>query len=106
MANTKTRGVRIPDREWLPAQASADKRGRTMADIIRDAVRQEAAKHTFRAWVQLEGRYWIIRIPIIDGITQARTKREIELMAKDLVAVTLDIPTAEAKVEILEGVPE
>lgn len=112
MANTKTRGVRIPGYEWNPAAASVARRGKTMADIIRDAVRREAANYTFQAWVERDGNWWMIRIPMladddgIGGLTQARTKSEIELMAKELVAVTLDIPTANAKVQILDGIPE
>lgn len=112
MANTRTHGVRIPGYEWNPAAASVARRGKTMADIIRDAVRQEAAKHTFRAWVNREGNYWIIRIPMLadddgmGGVTQARTRAEVEKMAKELVAITYDIPNTEAKVEILEGKPE
>jgi hypothetical protein len=62
--------------------------------------------HTYQAWVQRENRWWMIRIPEIDGITQARNKAEVELMAKDLVAISLDIPVDSVSVELLRGAPE
>lgn len=42
---------------------------------------------TYTAQVERDGRYWLIRVPQIDRCTQARSLREVETMARDLVAV-------------------
>lgn len=55
----------------------------------------------YEATVTHEGKYWIIDIPEIDALTQARSESEVELMARQLVAVTKDIPLADAKVKII-----
>lgn len=39
-----------------------------------------------------EGRFWLIRIPELDGATQALAEDEIPDMARDYIAVTLDVP--------------
>jgi len=47
---------------------------------------------TYTATVTREGRWWMVAIPEIDGLTQARRIDEAELMARELIAVTLDVP--------------
>lgn len=42
--------------------------------------------------VTRDGRWWMIEVPAIDGLTQARRISEIEEMARSLIAVTLDVP--------------
>lgn len=39
-----------------------------------------------------DGKFWFIRIPEIDGVTQARTRDEIPAMARDYIAITLEVP--------------
>lgn len=36
---TKTRGIRIPDDEWVAAQETAERRGETVTDEVRRALR-------------------------------------------------------------------
>lgn len=45
MAVTPVRNVRIPDEEWLAAQAAAADRGETMTDVIRRALREYVTSH-------------------------------------------------------------
>lgn len=45
----------------------------------------------YTAEVQRDGRYWLIRVPEVDRWTQARSLREVETMARDLVAVMRDV---------------
>lgn len=47
---------------------------------------------TYDVDVTREGRWWMITIPDIDGLTQARRVGEIEGVARSLIAVTLDVP--------------
>ena len=35
----------------------------------------------------LDGKFWIIEIPAIDGITQARSVKEIDVMVRDLISI-------------------
>jgi len=43
-----------------------------------------------------EGDWWVVRVPGLDAnYTQARTLEEVEEMARDLIALTLDIDETE-----------
>lgn len=48
--------------------------------------------------VTREGRWWMISVPAIDGLTQARRLSEIEPMARSLIAVTADIPASHVEI--------
>lgn len=47
---------------------------------------------TYDIEVTRDGRWWMIRIPALDGLTQAEFPGEIEDMARDYIAVTTDTP--------------
>ncbi|MCK2031776.1 hypothetical protein [Microbacterium sp. KSW4-4] len=47
---------------------------------------------TYAVTAERDGKFWFIRIPELDGVTQARTDAEISVMARDYIAVTLDVP--------------
>ncbi|NHI20790.1 hypothetical protein H9L10_11715 [Phycicoccus endophyticus] len=49
---------------------------------------------TYSARVQREGSLWLIRVPEVDREAQARTLREVEAMARDLVAVVREVDPA------------
>ncbi len=49
--------------------------------------------------VERDGKFWLIRIPEIDGVTQARTRDEIPDMARDYIAITLDVPVDSIQLE-------
>lgn len=55
---------------------------------------------TYRANVHREGKWWLVEVPAIDGLTQARRLSEAQLMARELVAVTLGVPLSEVEVEV------
>jgi hypothetical protein len=50
-----------------------------------------AAVNTYKATATREGRWWVVEVDGI-GVTQGRTVTEAEEMARDLVAVMLDVP--------------
>ena len=45
---------------------------------------------TYTARVNREGKWWMIRVPDIDGLTQARRLGEAEEMARSLIAITTE----------------
>jgi hypothetical protein len=47
---------------------------------------------TYRAEVARQGKWWMVRVPEIDGLTQARRFSEVEEMARSLLAISLDVP--------------
>jgi hypothetical protein len=47
---------------------------------------------TYDATVTRDGKWWMIAIPEIEGLAQARRLSEAEQMAREYVAVTLDVP--------------
>jgi len=55
---------------------------------------------TYDVKVTRDGRWWMIEIPEVDGLTQARRLDEVETMARELIAVTLDVPLSEVVVSV------
>src|SRR5664279_652650 len=51
--------------------------------------------------VTREGKWWMIDVPAVDGLTQARRLSEIKDMAVSLIAVTLDVPASQVGVNIV-----
>ena len=51
-----------------------------------------AEVRTYHAEVDRDGNFWRIRVPEVGRTTQARTLREVEPMARDLIAIMDDIP--------------
>lgn len=56
---------------------------------------------TYDVTVTREGKWWMIHVPALDGLTQARRLSEIKSMAVSLIAVTLDVPSSTVGVEIV-----
>jgi hypothetical protein len=56
--------------------------------------------HEYKVEVTRDGRWWMIHIPEIDGLTQARRVDEIEDMARSLIAVSTDTPLREISIRI------
>ncbi len=53
--------------------------------------------------VTREGRWWMVSIPEIDGLTQARRLSEAEQMAREYIAVTLDVRFSTVHVSVKLG---
>lgn len=51
--------------------------------------------------VAREGKWWMIDVPAIDGLTQSRRLSEIKKMAVSLIAITLDVPASQVSVNIV-----
>ena len=47
-----------------------------------------------------DGKWWMVEIPALNGLTQARRFTEVEHMARDFIALTLDVPIESVAVEI------
>ncbi|GAB2606359.1 hypothetical protein [Kribbella endophytica] len=54
----------------------------------------------YDAVVTRDGRWWMIEIPEMDGLTQARRLDDVEKMAREYIAVTLDIPMSQVDVSV------
>lgn len=55
---------------------------------------------TYDINVTREGKWWMIEIPEIDGLTQARRVSEIEDMARSFIAVDTDTPISEVAIRV------
>ncbi|HME79550.1 MAG TPA: HicB family toxin-antitoxin system [Mycobacterium sp.] len=54
----------------------------------------------YKVKVERDGRWWMIHVPEIDQITQARRINEIEDMARSLIAISTDQPISEITVHV------
>ncbi|AQY01619.1 hypothetical protein [Microbacterium foliorum] len=50
--------------------------------------------------LERDGKFWLIRIPELDGVTQARTHDEVPDMARDYIAITLDVPADSFEISV------
>ena len=57
--------------------------------------------NTYAVSVTREGRWWMVRVPEIDQVTQARRLSEVTKAARELIAVTLDVPMSTVGVRVL-----
>jgi hypothetical protein len=65
------------------------------------------APATYRVVVAREGKWWMVHIPELDALTQARRLGAVESMARSLIALTLDIaPDSFAVAVELEAVED
>ncbi|VXC31417.1 conserved hypothetical protein [Microbacterium sp. 8M] len=56
---------------------------------------------TYDAVIRPVGKWWMVSIPELDGLTQARSAKDAHDMAKDYIAVTLDVPADSFDVRIV-----
>lgn len=55
---------------------------------------------TYDAIVTREGRWWMIELPSVGGVTQARRVAEVRLMAREYIAVTLGVKLEDVDVAL------
>ena len=55
---------------------------------------------TYHADVERDGKVWRVRVPKVQRTTQARNLREVEPMARDLIAIMDDIPADSFNVNV------
>src|SRR5690242_12249858 len=55
---------------------------------------------TYEVTVRREGRWWMVAVPEIDGLTQARRLEEVDRMAREYIAVSTDVPLSKVAVNV------
>ncbi len=55
--------------------------------------------YEFKIGVTRDGRWWMVHIPEIDGLTQARRLSEVETMAREYIALDRNLPFDEIQIE-------
>ncbi len=50
-----------------------------------------AIMKTYDVNVERDGKFWFVDVPAVKRATQARTLAEVEVMARDLIAIMLDV---------------
>lgn len=58
---------------------------------------------TYKATVTREGKWWMVAIPELNGLTQARRLAEAEDMAREWIAATLNVPLSAVAVDVVVG---
>ena len=56
---------------------------------------------TYDVTVTRDGKWWMIAVPSIDGLTQARRLSEVDLAARELIAVTEDVPLSTVAIRVV-----
>jgi hypothetical protein len=60
--------------------------------LVEHRLQKRIEMKTYEVSAERDGRFWFIRIPELDGVTQARNRGEIPEMAREYIAITLDVP--------------
>jgi hypothetical protein len=60
---------------------------------------------TYHAYVDRDGSVWRVRVPEVQRTTQARNLREVEAMARDLIAIMDDIPAESFGLDVTVTLP-
>jgi hypothetical protein len=55
----------------------------------------------YKIEIERDGRWWMVHIPELDGLTQARRLGEAELMAREWIAVSTGTPIKDITVHIV-----
>ncbi|OHU89889.1 hypothetical protein [Mycobacterium talmoniae] len=58
-------------------------------------------KHAYKVELERDGRWWMVHVPEIDELTQARRLGEAELMARELIALSTGTALADVSVCIV-----
>jgi len=61
---------------------------------------------TYHAEVDRDGMVWRVRVPEVQRTTQARTLRDVEPMARDLITIMEDIPADSFQLNVRITLPE
>lgn len=60
----------------------------------------------YHARATREGRWWIITIPELEAVTQARNVREIDEMARGAIAALTNVDEDQVSVSVTIGLPD
>lgn len=60
----------------------------------------------YTATARREGRWWTVSIPAVPATTQARRVADVAWMARECVALTLDVPETEVAIDVEFTVPD
>lgn len=60
----------------------------------------------YHAKVERDGKYWLVHVPEIDKYTQARNLREVERVARDLIAIIEEVEPESFEIEVSIELPE
>jgi hypothetical protein len=60
---------------------------------------------TYHAEVDRDGSVWRVRVPEVQRTTQARNLREVEPMARDLIAIMDDVPADSFSLDVRITLP-
>lgn len=63
----------------------------------------EAGERVYRANVRLDGDWWMVEVPEVDGLTQAVRFEDVEFAARELVSVITRVPLAQVRVDVVLG---
>ncbi|PPF25750.1 MULTISPECIES: antitoxin HicB [unclassified Rathayibacter] len=63
------------------------------------------SQRSFEAIVTREGRWWMIAVPALDAVTQARSIKEVQFMATELVAALLNVEPDQVSVNLTYELP-
>jgi predicted transcriptional regulator len=65
-----------------------------------------AVTTTYTAVANREGEWWVLAVPDLDIVTQARRLDQAEPMVRDLIATWLDIPADSFRVSVTADLPD
>lgn len=56
--------------------------------------------HEYKIEIERDGKWWMVKIPDIDGLTQARRLSEATTMAREYISLTQNVPFDDINIEV------
>lgn len=60
----------------------------------------------YRVVARREGRWWTIEVPAVSAVTQARRVADVAWMARECIALTLEVPESDVVVNVEFVLPD
>ena len=76
-----------------------------MTENAREAGSAKAIRPTYSVVAERDGDYWLLRIPSVGWVTQAKRLDQAEAMARDLIGIMTDAPSDTFDVVVTPRVP-
>ncbi len=63
-------------------------------------------QNTYDVTVQLDGRWWLVQVPALDTVGQARSLKESGVVAREVIGLWLDVDPDTIDVRVTIEIPE
>ncbi|PWC04218.1 hypothetical protein [Agromyces badenianii] len=95
----------LPKNQRQALKAYAARQGTTITALLTEFINslplQMEPKRLVHVEVERDGGWWLVRIPELDTVGQAREREDVEQVAAEIAGLWLDMPAADLEVRFI-----